>query len=122
MGLERRAASAGEFRSWQVARGDSRIPKDSVPLLRREGCRDAAQGASVESLVLSAVVDRRLMVRAAQRLPLLSRRPHERSGVPQRRLSARGRKNRGGPFSTTSQQVVTVTALLLTAGCQDLSP
>ena len=53
--------------------------KIRLPLPRREGRRDAAQGASAESLVLSAVLDRCVMVRTARRLPLLSRRPHERS-------------------------------------------
>ena len=42
-------------------------------LLRREGRGDTAQGASLKSLVLSAVLDRRVLVRAARRLPLFPR-------------------------------------------------
>jgi len=40
--------------------------------IAREGRRDAPQGASLEPVVLSAVLDRRLMVRTARRLPLFS--------------------------------------------------
>ena len=61
-----RAAGAGLVRSWTVARRDSRMPESSVPLLRREGRRDAPQGTSVEPLVLSAVLDRRVVVRTAR--------------------------------------------------------
>ena len=66
MGSLRHAPGAGDIRSRSIASSDSRLPESSVPLLRRERRCDAPQGPSPEPLVLSAILDRRILVRIAE--------------------------------------------------------
>src|SRR5262249_47156833 len=82
---------SSQLRSRVVACGGARAPKDPLPLPRREGGRDPSYGAPVDALVLRARVARRRVVRAAERLPLLSPRPYSGGRGPRRGLRRRAR-------------------------------
>ena len=65
VGAERYAQATGDVRSRRAAGGDSRLPEGPFSILRREGSGDQAQGASLESVVLSTGLDSGVLVRVA---------------------------------------------------------